>query len=390
MKLPAVLFSALAGSSVAFHVALPQRTRRFSRNPLFESTAKEAAAPYDIDDSAVDLKQDLLYVAQSLKDEYGPLIIDSKAQKKLERSVEALENNSDPPISTSGMIGEWTLLCSTASAEKVQGIDTSKLPFFNADPVKEIRNTLNKSLMVQQLIKSEKSGGIDRVDHVIQYMPPSELSEFVSNLPDFLQTFNINPLEVTNEKVVLVHKAEVESTIPFIKTKLSLESVVGKCRFLFSFLSTEYDDSSCCLTISFSVNVAGKSRNLDPAGADILGINVPFGEFLNSGTFDTTYMDDELRISRSKVGVVDQLRVFVRSAPRVEEPVVEEEAPVEDEEEISSPSDVEEEASVEDEKEIDSPSDVEEAEIVNEAPAELSVDEGDENIEAPSDVETED
>jgi hypothetical protein len=226
--------------------------------------------------------------------------------------------------------------------------------------------------MVQQLIKSEKSGGIDRVDHVIQYMPPSELSEFVSNLPDFLQTFNINPLEVTNEKVVLVHKAEVESTIPFIKTKLSLESVVGKCRFLFSFLSTEYDDSSCCLTISFSVNVAGKSRNLDPAGADILGINVPFGEFLNSGTFDTTYMDDELRISRSKVGVVDQLRVFVRSAPRVEEPVVEEEAPVEDEEEI------------------DSPSDVEEAEIVNEAPAELSVDEGDENIEAPSDVETED
>ncbi len=81
MKLPAVLFSALAGSSVAFHVALPQRTRRFSRNPLFESTAKEAAAPYDIDDSAVDLKQDLLYVAQSLKDEYAPWCMGRKAQK---------------------------------------------------------------------------------------------------------------------------------------------------------------------------------------------------------------------------------------------------------------------------------------------------------------------
>lgn len=345
--------STLVGSSLAFHAAIHPNVRRpLSLNPLFESVAEEAAAPYDIEDSVFDLKQDLIDVAQSLKNEFGALIIDSSAQEKLKNAAMALEKSSEPPVDTSAMVGEWTLLCSTASAEKVKGIDTSKLPFFNADLVKEVRKTLNKSLEVQQVIKSEGYSGIDRVDHVIQYMPPNALSEFVSDLPDFLQSLNINPLEVTKQKVVLIHKAEIESTIPYIKTKLSLQSVV--------------------------VNVAGKSQSLDPAGADILGINVPFGEILNAGTFETTYMDSNLRISRSKVGPVEQLRVFMRTTP-AEEAIV----PVEVEVAVVEPIE-----SVEsDDREIEAPSDVEEAEFVNEAPVEES-DEGE--IEAPSDVESED
>lgn len=97
------------------------------------------------------------------------------------------------------------------------------------------------------------------------------------------------------------------------------------------------------------MNVAGKSQILDPNGADIASINVPFGEFLNAGaTFETTYMDDKIRISRSKTGIVDQLRVFLKSELEVEAPaeVVDEleeeddikEADIVDEDDVS-PSD---------------------------------------------------
>lgn len=75
-------------------------------------------------------------------------------------------------------------------------------------------------------------------------------------------------------------------------------------------VNSSHSSLSLCVPL---VNVAGKSQRLDPEGADVLGINLPFGEFLNAGGFETTYMDDTLRISRSKVGIVDQLRVFVRS-----------------------------------------------------------------------------
>jgi hypothetical protein len=271
-------------------VACNNRNNRFNVAASDPDVGEVAA---NLEMSAAIAKEELLELVTELKDKYGILLIDSKAQESFRDAVEKLEGIVDPPTDTSALTGSWTLLCTTTTTKQgISGIDTSKLPFFNEGPLKDIRDTINQSLKVEQVISAgDTSDGIDKIDHVIDYVPPNTLSSVLKNLPDnipdAIKSLNINPLQVSETKVILKHKAEIESVIPVIKTKLSLQSIV--------------------------VNVAGKSQILDPSGDDVLGINVPFGEYLNAGSFDTTFLDDSVRISRSKVGPVDQIRVFVKT-----------------------------------------------------------------------------
>jgi PAP_fibrillin len=243
-------------------------------------------------------REALISTAQRLKSQYGVFIIDKNAKDELQSAVSRLENLSRPPgvlddNLVDQMTGDWTLV-STTSAQ--QGFDTSLLP----NPFEVLRQSIteasNKYVTVIQRIRSTSDGvsnagfkRIDRIDHVLQYQPPTQLSEVLNIVPPQLSSININPLDVSQTSLCLIHKAEITSQTPLI-TRLALTSIV--------------------------LNVAGQSTMLSPQGADVAGINLPFGEFINTGDFETTYIDDNLRISRGKQGFVDQLRVFLRTDKR--------------------------------------------------------------------------
>jgi PAP_fibrillin len=274
-----------------------------TRSPLHSSVLDVDAATASTD-VAPQAKEDLVQVAQRLKNEYGLFLVDSKAKQQLKNAVEALEQAGIPPSSwTDDLWGDWELICTTAS--NADGVDTSRLPFFDTGPLKQIRdairNTANKYLTVTQRIRGDddvdgtdamppSSGAqsLSRIDHVLEYRPPGELRDVLDNLPEQLTSVNINPLQVSRSKLVLVHKATVAegSSVEPLKIQLSLKSIV--------------------------LNVAGKSTLLDPTGKDVSSLNLPLGEFLNTGSFTTTYVDRDVRISRGPQGFAEQLRVFVR------------------------------------------------------------------------------
>jgi len=233
-----------------------------------------------------DSKEKLRNLALDINDKSptGVFIVEPEPKEQLQKAVSELEAVCGAPSEEfrKTMVGDWKLLC-TINTPKYTTSLAEKSPFkipdiFTSNPIQE---KIRESVEVTQRIRCiEDDNYIDRVDNVIEFTPFS-LEDLVSSL-----SINLNPLEVSKSKVTLAHKAEVQSIKPVLRTKISLQSVI--------------------------LTVAGTSQNLDPKGADVLGFNVPLGDFLNAGSFDTTYVDEDIRVSRGTVGLIDQLRVFVR------------------------------------------------------------------------------
>lgn len=206
-------------------VAFQQQT--FSSTSLFAGSLAIAPA-----------KENLLSVANRIRSEEGIFVLDAETQSEFRNAVSELEAVSNPPSSAeyeSFFEGDWTLVCTTASSSSKKGSspfgkDKLKLPFIGEieipEIIQDVRKSVNNRLKVTQRIKSSS-----RIDHILEIEPANELTEIIpSGVPEALSalsSLNLNPLEVTDAKVTLIHKAEVQSVTPVLRTKLGLESVVG-------------------------------------------------------------------------------------------------------------------------------------------------------------------
>ncbi|GAX10670.1 hypothetical protein FisN_14Lh178 [Fistulifera solaris] len=265
------------------------------------TTTKTPLARTSLFSSSVDLtvsaKTYLLDVAERLKSQNGVFIVDPKAQDELQKAVQELEQQSQTMKSPGpeAYLGDWTLLCTVATPKS----NFPPIPILPNNPIREsIAQASNQYVKVVQRIRSDNnSQTVNRVDHVIEYQPPDQIGNVLSaipNLPEAIAKLKLpNPLQVSKSKVVLCHQAQVSpSDSSLFTTKLTLTSVV--------------------------LNVAGTSAMLDPQGADVWGVNLPgVQDVLGRDTFETTYLDDTLRISRTQAGFIDQLRLFVRDPPTV-------------------------------------------------------------------------
>lgn len=219
-------------SLVLLALLVPASTALQSQHAFARPSLLMRASSLNAVATATATKENLISVAERIKSENGVFVYDSKAKSDLTQAVAELEAVASPPSLQDFQNlyqGDWVLLCTTVATE-MSGIDTSMIPFLNEGPLKKARQSLDRSVKVLQRIRSTtKTTTVDRVDHVIEFMPPSTLSEVLENLPEALKSLNLNPLELTKSTVTLVHKAEVESIVPTLTTKLSLQSVLRKC-----------------------------------------------------------------------------------------------------------------------------------------------------------------
>ena len=228
--------SASASAGRRRRVAAPTKASAIGRPHLAFATVSS-----DVVDKA---KSRVLSLASNIKEDSktGVFIADAGVRSDLKRAVADLEAVCGNPTDRERqlMIGDWTLLCTTNSADGRGNEDSSKkkkgpkLPF--KLPELPFQNKLTKSISVTQRVRcmDEDAVGdakvIDRVDNVIEFTPFADtFGDLLGDSVPFAAAFKdltVNPLEVKKSKISLIHKAEVQSVTPVLRTKIILQSYV--------------------------------------------------------------------------------------------------------------------------------------------------------------------
>ncbi|EJK54506.1 hypothetical protein THAOC_25860 [Thalassiosira oceanica] len=309
MRPSAILLTAVLGgrdlASEAFQCRSHAPTRAM-RTSIFSTVEKVSSTPSASDaspdeqdfDPVLARRNRLVATAKKLVESSrsGKFITRPADKVRLQKAINNLEAISPDPTDKGALLGDWKLVATaqlpSSNIRSRLGKNFRPRPGkFDSKELSPIQKSIQKTLDVTQRIRYDESfdstDEINRVDNVVEFTPLDTLeSIFPSESPlSFLGSLNVNPLQIAKAKAVLVHKAEVESTTPVLRTRIA-------------YISTVF-------------NVAGSSQFFNPDGEDVFGVNNLLGD-LQAGTFDTPYVDEEVRISRSSGPVLEQLRVFVR------------------------------------------------------------------------------
>lgn len=238
-----VTTSAAASSGSPFATATARRNY-FGPHLAFAATKTTTAKSGTVSSEVVEkAKTRVLSLASNIKadSKTGVFLADPAIKSDLKKAVADLEAVCGNPTDRSRqlMIGDWKLLCTTNSAkgsdDKEKKKKAPKLPF--KLPELPFQDKVTKSIEVTQRIRStgDSSEGadktIDRVDNVIEFTPFADtIGDLLGDNTPFaaLKNLKVNPLEVSKSKISLVHKAEVQSVTPVLRTKISLQSYVRK------------------------------------------------------------------------------------------------------------------------------------------------------------------
>jgi len=225
-------------------------------------------------------KQHLLTVAKALQanSKTGVVLSNASDRSALKKAAAELEAVAPESFETTKMLGDWTLVC-TASFRSGNDVEqtTKRSPFFlgkakNGGKMSNpIQDALKRSFTVTQRIRSmDNSTDIDRVDNVVEFTPANTLDQILGRTGDekknplqqMFGSLNLNPLDVSKSTASLIHTAEVQSTLPVLRTRIALKSVV--CKLVWFGITSHHES-----TLSFLLqprDLTTQSRTHIPRG----------------------------------------------------------------------------------------------------------------------------